>query len=72
MRRGFNAEPPGRILWSVAEVADVLGWSTTRVRRWLKRERACVLRGSHYYTSRPQLRRAFPGAAEEIIADLPE
>jgi len=72
MRRGVNALPPGRIVWSVAEVAEVLGWTTTRTRRWLKRERACTRRGAHYYTCRSQLRRAFPGAADEVIANLPE
>ena len=72
MRKGINAAPPGRILWSVAEVAEVLGWPTWRVRRWLLREGACTRRGRYYYTCRSQLRRAFPHAADEVIANLPE
>jgi hypothetical protein len=72
VRRARNAPPPGRIIWSVAEVADVLGWTTTRTRRWLLREVACTRLGGHYYTCRSQLRRAFPQAADEVIASLPE
>ena len=73
MRKGVNAPPPGRIVWTVAEVAEVLKWSTTRVRRWLRKERACTRRGRHYYTCKTQLRRAFGAqAGDEIIANLPE
>ena len=67
-----NAQPPGRILWSVAEVADVLDWNVRRVRRWLLREQACNKHGRHYYTSKAQLRRVFREAADEVIAQLPE
>lgn len=72
MRRPHNPSGPGRILWSVAEVAEVLDWHTHRVRRWLVREKACTRHGRHYYTSKNQLRRVFCEAADEIIAQLPE
>ena len=41
----------------------MLGWRSASCR--LKRERACLRRGAHYYTCCAQLRRAFPHAADE-------
>lgn len=75
MPRARNGSPgPGRILWSMPELAEVMGWSTRRMRRWLLREEACTkMRDGHYYTSKEQLRIAFPPrAADEVIANLPE
>jgi len=73
MRRAVNAPAgPGRIVWSVAEIAEIMNWRTQRVRRWLLREKACSRSGRYYYTSKSQLRRAFPHAADEVIAHLPE
>lgn len=74
MPRADSGPPgPGRILWSTAEIAEVLRWSTRRTRRWLQREGACRRQGDgHYYTSKALLRRAFPDAADEVIASLPE
>lgn len=73
MPKPFNAAPgPGRVLWSTAEVAEVLGWDPRRVRRWLRREQACERRGRLYYTDKLLLRRAFGSAADEVIANLPE
>jgi hypothetical protein len=67
-----NRGAPGRVLWSTKEIAEVLGWNTHRVRRWLMRERAATKHGRHYYTSKAQLRRVFREAADEVISSLPE
>lgn len=72
MINGHNAQPPGRIIWTVKEVAVVIGWSTTRTRRWLKKERACTRHGTHYYVCEAQVRRAFFPAGDQIVAQLPE
>ena len=64
---------PGRIVWSMAEIAEVMGWEVRRVRRWLLREGAVRRQGRHWYTSKSQLRRAFGAdVAAEVIANLPE
>jgi hypothetical protein len=65
-------QAPGRVMWSIAEVADVLEWKTHRVRRWLQREGGCSKHGRYWYTSKSQLRRVFREAADEVIANLPE
>jgi hypothetical protein len=70
--RPHNAPPPGRILWSTAEIAEVLRWESWRVRRWLVREQACTRHGRYYYANKAQLRRVFREAADELIAHLPE
>jgi hypothetical protein len=36
------------------------------------RENARIHSGRYYYTSKAQIRRAFPFAADEVIANLPE
>lgn len=64
---------PGRVIWSMAEVAEVMGWETRRVRRWLRKQDAVRRVGRQFYTSKGQLRRAFgPEAASDVIAHLPE
>ena len=72
--KGFNAPPgPSRIVWSMAEIANVMGWETRRVRRWLIGEKGVRRKGRLYYTSKAGLRRAFGAdAASEVIAHLPE
>lgn len=70
--RPRNRPAPGRILWSTAEIAEVMGWDSQRIRRWLIREKACSKHGRHYYSSKAQLRRVFREAADEVIANLPE
>lgn len=62
----------GRVMWSMAEVATVLGWTARRTRRWLIREKACRKHGRLHYTSKSQLRRVFRETADEVLAQLPE
>lgn len=52
-----------------AEVARALGpgWSTERVRRWLKRRGAAIKIDGRWYTTRAKLRAAFPEVYEELL-----
>lgn len=70
MKRPVNAPPPGRLLWSTAEVAEVLGWRVKRVRNWLRKAGGLQKHGRHYYTARQGVRRAWPEVADDIIARL--
>ena len=70
MRRPINAEPPGRLMWSTAEVAEVIGWRVRRTRNWLLRAGGLRRHGRHYYTAALGVRRAFPEIADDVIARL--
>lgn len=72
MRRPVNAVPPGRLMWTTAEVAEVLGWRVKRTRNWLLRYGSARKCGRHYYTSQLGVRRAFPDVADDVIATLLE
>jgi len=70
-----NASPPEalqarRVYFSMAEIAQVLGWSTKRTRQWLQREGAVVRHGRDYFTTRSLLRQAFPQTWSEVVAAI--
>jgi hypothetical protein len=52
---------------SVAKVAELLGWTTQKARRWLTREGALTRKGRHWYTTRNQLRRCFADVYQELF-----
>jgi len=51
---------------TMAELAQVLGWSVRRTRRWLLRAQAVHRVGGRYVTTREALIAAFPGAYEAV------
>lgn len=63
---------PGRIYFSVAQIASVMGWPVYYTRRWLKKHDALIRRGRFWFTTRGLLRRRFPEEWDEILAELPE
>jgi hypothetical protein len=59
-------------MWSVAEIAEALGWDTQRTRRWLLAGNGCTRFGRYFYANRSQMARVFgPEATPDIIAQLP-
>lgn len=65
--------PPTRVvLIEIVRIAAVLGWTRKRTLRWLQRERAVTRYGRHWYVTRGQLRRAFPGVWDEVAAAASE
>ena len=52
----------------VSKVGEILHWPTWKVRRWLLRDGAAVRKGRHWYTTRSQLRAAFPHVYHELFA----
>lgn len=58
------------VMFTIAEVAKLMGWRTERVRRWLVKRDAVTKDGRYFYTCRSMLRRAFPSAWEDLTARL--
>jgi phage antirepressor YoqD-like protein len=50
----------------VADVAALLGWSTTRTRAWLKRAGACIKRNGRWIVPTDRLRELWPEVADRL------
>lgn len=53
---------------TVKEVADILGWTNYRARRWLKSAGALVQRGDKLVTTPEKLRDSFPELWEQYMS----
>jgi hypothetical protein len=51
---------------TTAEVAEILGYTTTGARMWLKRHNAAWKEGGRWVTSPSRLAAAFPEAFQEL------
>lgn len=63
---------PRAVLIKLVWCARALGWTRKRTLRYLLARDACTLYGRHWYVTRGQLRRAFPGVWDEVAATANE
>ena len=74
MTNADDTKKPGRIYWTMDELAKKLGWSTQRTRRHCLRVGAAVKMGGRWYTSKGLMRRSpeMREVYDEMVAELPE
>jgi hypothetical protein len=66
--RSVDDKPP--VLLSSAHLAGLLGWTTQRALRWMKRHGIALKDGSRYVTTRTALREAFPEVYTDIVDSI--
>ncbi len=57
----------GRLYFTIAQIAEILGWSYLRTQTWLKRAGALVKIGTRYYTTKTLMKRSFPAIFDKIV-----
>ncbi len=64
------AAPRPPLYITLREVSRIMGWSKKRTKRWLEREKALVMRGGNWVTTRDLLRTAFPEVYYEMATEV--
>ncbi len=58
------------IYYTMAEAADMIGWSTDRTRHFLKQNKAAKKLGTRWLTSKSLLRTVFSDTWDEIVLNM--